>query len=279
MRHAVGQREVGEVVEAEQARLLAAQSEDAADVLPVVELARGRARRVGAPDLLANGGVVEVSHDGGVAGSLQREAPAGQALLLGALAGGGDGAGGRPASLASSVMTSSKALVESSTFWAKRVVSLLSSTSISASRFLPAASSSAPWRRKSSRVLVRKRRRTPSRAAASSCAGVLPDRLPQACVQGNARVELAGDGLHGVVGSPQFRVRGHPFQVPDQAHGVIQAFGERVQFQERVLERARAVVLGQRLAPRLGAADQRLDGRHDMFGADPVERNPELDLE
>ena len=61
---------------------------------------------------------------------------------------------GRPASLASSVTTRSKALVESSTCSENSVVSLLTSTSIFASRSLPAGSSPAPCRRKVSTAQI-----------------------------------------------------------------------------------------------------------------------------
>ena len=176
------------------------------------------------------------------------------------------------------MITSSKALVESSTFCAKRVVSLLSSTSISARRVLPAASRSAPWRRKLSMVLVRKRRRTPARAAASSVAAYSRSAFHRPSCKGMPRVELAGQRLDGVVGGAQLRIGGHALQVPDHAHGVVQPLGQRVQGRS-VFSKVRALAAappGRRACAR-ASSEQSPDRGLDVLGADPVEGNAELD--
>ena len=96
----LGAGEVGEIVVTEQAGFFEAQLEDAAEQGAVVEFAAGCADGVCAVDLLAEAGVVEVGEQGGEAGPLQSEPPAFEALSLGALEGGGDGAGRQPGQLA-----------------------------------------------------------------------------------------------------------------------------------------------------------------------------------
>ncbi len=71
LRHAVVQHEVGEVGETEQLGLALAQRQDLADERPVVVGAAARSRVVGAPDLLADLGVVQVEHDGQITRALE----------------------------------------------------------------------------------------------------------------------------------------------------------------------------------------------------------------
>ncbi len=122
---------------------------------------RARARwrgRVGFVELAADGGVVQVGHHREVVGRLQGEAPAGLALCARRCARADSSGAGRQAGQVGfgSVITSSKALVESRTFSENLVVRRVSSTSISSSCFLPAGSRSAPWRRKRVHGLVQK---------------------------------------------------------------------------------------------------------------------------
>ena len=113
-----------------------AQLQDAADERAVVAARptwRARCRR-GRP-VSRMRGVVEVRHDREIARRLQGEAPALHALCARrSPARRATAVGGRPASSASSAITSSNALVASSTFSANLVVTLVSSTSISSSR-------------------------------------------------------------------------------------------------------------------------------------------------
>src|ERR1039457_6501866 len=131
--------------------------------------------------------------------------------------------GGSPERSASLVSTSSKALVESSTFSANLVVIWVSSTSISSRRFLPSAARSAPWRRKDSMVLCRNRRRAAA-GGAGACrrgrgGGVRFAVAPRPGVQRNAGVEGADLGLRGIEGGAQLGIRGDAFQVTHHAHG------------------------------------------------------------
>ena len=144
--------------------------------------------------------------------------------------------GGRPATSASSAITSSKALVESRTFSENLVVSWVSSTSSSSSRFLPAASRSAPCLRNVSTVLWRKRRRSPASSRAFPGRGVRLDALPQPRMQRNPRIECADLRLHGIERGAQLRVGGHRFQVPDHAHGIVERLGQLVERPHGVVE-------------------------------------------
>src|SRR5581483_5991169 len=94
--HAVFQDEVGEIGEAEQPGLLAAEFQDAGDERAVVVGALGGAYGVGFVFAAADFGIVEVGHQGDIVGALEGEAPAFDAFAGGAFARGGGG-GGRKA--------------------------------------------------------------------------------------------------------------------------------------------------------------------------------------
>ena len=91
--HAVFENQIGKVAKTEQAGLLRAQFQDAADQRPVVPGALRGADAICQIHLPANGGVVQVGHDGGVIGRLQSEPPAFAAFAGGALARGSHGGG------------------------------------------------------------------------------------------------------------------------------------------------------------------------------------------
>ena len=136
--HAVVEDQVGEIGEAEQASFLVAELENFCEQGTIVMRLGGAAEIEGAPDLLANRGVVEIGHQGEIAGALQREAPAGRALRFGGRAGGGDGRRRQTGKLDSRRRSASQALVESRTFSENFVVTSARATSISLRRALPA---------------------------------------------------------------------------------------------------------------------------------------------
>ncbi len=191
----------------EQPRLFAAQFQNARRSAGGCRApARSRALRKRAIHLLANRAVVQIGHHRDVAGRLQGKAPALHASSTSALCRAASIAlGGRPASFASSVITSSNALVESRTFSENFVVSFVSSTSISASRFLPRRSSSAPWRRNESSVFVRKRSFGSAQQLRLRRCRIRLQLVPQPLVQRNLRIECAGFGLHRIPCGAQFR--------------------------------------------------------------------------
>jgi len=130
--HAVLQDQIREVAVAEQAGLFAAQLEDAADQRAVVEIATGCAGRVSAVEQLADGAVVEIHQQRGEVGACKVNRHPSTPFRAALWRAAATALGGSPASLSSRSRTSSNALVESRTFSEKRVVTALSSTSISA---------------------------------------------------------------------------------------------------------------------------------------------------
>ena len=277
--HAVFQHQVGEIAVADQRRLLPPQIQDAADQRAVVPLPADGASVVGAVDLLAGGGVIQVGHQRDVAGRLEREAPAGQALSRRALPGGLHRAGRQPGQLAflgddqiKGIGGIQHVLAESRGQRRQLDLDLLQPRLACRLQFGAVAPEGVDGLGEE----------------APPCAGerlglragrVLLDRLPQAFVQGNRGVKRAGLRLDGVVGGAQLRIGGHRFQVPDHGHGVVRRLGERVQGRQRVLIGARPPVGRQRFEPFTGLSQQFADRRLDVLGANLVKRDAELDFE
>ncbi len=82
--HAIVQHQVRKIAETQQFGFGAAQFQDAAQQVTVVVLALAGPDGVSAIHLLADCGVIQVHHDGHVAGRLQSESPARQTLVFGA---------------------------------------------------------------------------------------------------------------------------------------------------------------------------------------------------
>src|SRR5438874_2646977 len=85
MGHPVMQHEVREIGKAEQARLLAAQFQNARQQRPIVPLRLCGASRVSTVHLFANAAVVQIRQYRNVTGRLQSETPPGKILRLCAL--------------------------------------------------------------------------------------------------------------------------------------------------------------------------------------------------
>ncbi len=92
------------------------------------------------------------------------------------------------------------------------------------------------------------------------------------------RVEFARQRLDGVVGLAQLRISGHALQVVDQPHGIVQPQGQRVQGFQSVLEGSRLTAAPQGVQPQASIVQQSPDRGLDVFGADAVEGNAELNF-
>ena len=95
------------------------------------------------------------------------------------------------------------------------------------------------------------------------------DRVPQSLIQGQARIERAHLGLHGIKSRAQRRSGRDAFQVPDHVHRVIQALRHHVQRVQRPLARNGLI------QPPCGVGQQFIDGRLDVRGFNLIERNAE----
>ena len=92
-------------------------------------------------------------------------------------------------------------------------------------------------------------------------------------------VEGGSQGFHFVIDLAQRRGGGHAFEVPHNAQGQIQWFGERVQPREGIGICARAGVAGKNSQTRFGLGQQLSNRRLDVVGPDVVERDQKARIE
>ena len=279
VRHAIVDDQVGEIGEAEKLRLFPPQLQNPRDDPAIVEIARswpgsrrrdtaaaGCSSRRGRSSPACSSGPCRVNRQPGFSFDSALCRAAATAL------------GGSPASLASSSITSSKALVESSTFSEKRVVSLLSSTSISASRTFPGRIEFGALAAEVVERFLQKPGARSSEMGRLFRRGVILQGLPKTFMHQDAGCKRADRRLHGVDARAKLRVGGHRFQVLDDPHRVFQALGDGFVSQHDILEggRHRAIRQGFQLFLRID--QQFCDGRFDLFRPDPVEGDAELDF-
>ena len=152
---------------------------------------------------------------------------------------------------------------------------LVSSTSISSRRFLPAGVQVGAVAAEGVDGFVEITPAHSGEGGRLPGAGIGPDCRPKGSVQRNARIEGAHLRLHGVEGGAQFRVGGHGLEVPHHAHGVIERLGDVVQRAHGVFEGTLARKSGDGFDSGARAAQQFGCGGPHVFGMDFVERDPE----
>ncbi len=277
--HAVFEYQVGEIAEAENAGLGAAQLQNAGHNGPVVALRLGGADGKGLVELAAHGGIVQVSHDRKIVGRLQGEAPAIEVFAGGAFARRGDGGSGQPGQIRligenafEGVGGIEHVLAEFGGDGGELDVDLLEL--LLADRVEVGAGPAEPFD-----GLDQVAAAFSGKGGAFGSLRISLDRLPEPGMEGDSGTERADLRLDGVPRGAQLRVGGHGFEMANHAHGEIERLGERVERPQSVVPGALAVGRGDGFEARAGVAEQAGRSRFHAGGADAIEGNAEADLE
>src|SRR5579872_6113518 len=105
------------------------------------------------------------------------------------------------------------------------------------------------------------------------------NRAPQAFVEWDGGVECADFRLDLVVSGAQFRRSHYCFEMPYDAHRVLERLGCAIEREQGVGVGARPRIGNDLVDPFLRRPEQLLNGRLDVLGSNPVEWNSKLKLE
>ncbi len=273
VRHPVLQHEIRKIAEPEKLGLPLAQIENSNDDLAIVEVPSRRAAVVRAIHTFPHGGIVQVRENGEVARRLQREPPPFLVLRLRALPCRRYGAFRQPGE--------ARLIVQDQLVGVRRVenvlgelggqlrqldvhlLKLLLSVRVQV-RTVPPEIGHCFLEEPSPRARERFR-------FVGLREGL--DLLPQSLVQSDARVELGDSRLDSVVCLPQLRVGGHPLQVPDHVHGVIERLRALIQSIHGVLICPRPGRLNDLVQPLFRTRNQLIHGGFDVLGLYLIEGN------
>ena len=274
--HPVFQHQVREIGEAKQFRLFPTQHQDAADVFSVVPRLGCGTDAMGLVDRLPDRGIVEIGHRGEVIGRLQCKAPAFQVFVHGALSRRGDGDRRQPGQLPligdhqfEGVGRVQNILGEFSGELGQLDIDLLESL-LSGGIEVGAMTPKILQRFDQEPLPLA---RQPSRVWSPS---VRLQSGPEARVQGDSRIKRARFRLNGIQCRPQIGIGGNRFQVPHDAHRIVQRLGQFVQHFEGIFIAALARAICQGLQPTATVSQQLSDRRSHVCGVDAVEGNTEL---
>ncbi len=277
--HAVVQDEVGKIGKTEEGGFLFAEVEDLGDERAVVASGLGGAGGEGAVHFFADGPVVEISEHRNVAGRLQGEAPTGKVFCFGGLTACGARALGTTRELL---------LIGGDQF--ERVGGIenvfgifggdLRQLDVDFGETL--LTGFVEIRTMATERIERFGEETETRAG--ECLRLIRlseafELLPQAVIQGDARIELAGFAFHGVPGGAEFGTGIHRLEVAHYAEGIIQHLGGAFEGQHSVLVGAGRGIVNDGVDVGLGALQEFAHAGFNVFSADLIERDLEADLE
>ena len=277
--HAVFEDEIGEVGEAEEGGLFLAELEDALDDGAVVAVAGSGADGEGGVDVMAGLAAIEIGHHGEIIGGLEGEAPAGEVLALGGFAGAGDGGGGQ---------TGEIGLIGEDEFeGVGGIEDVLGEFGGDLGEFdvdgfealLAGGIEIGAMAAEAGDGLVEEAAALAGERGGFGGGGEGFEVEPEAGFERDAGIEGADIGLRGVEGGAEFGIGGDAFEVADHAHGPIERFGESVEGVEGIVEGARGGGRGEGGEAGAGSGEEGGAGGFDVFGADAVERDPELGVE
>ena len=277
--HTVMQHEVGEIGKAEKGGFLFAQIENLSDEGAVVAFGLGGAGGEGAVHFFADGAIVEISQHRNVAGGLQGETPSGNTLRLRALPSRGPRAFRKTCELCLVRHDQLEGiggiehifgifggdLRELDIDFGKTLFAGLIEIRAVAAEGIECLGNESQPRSGECLRLIRLSKRL--------------ELLPQAVIEGDAGVELAGLAFHGIPCRAEFRTGIHRLQMPHHAERIVEHLGCTFEGQHGVLVGARTGVSHNRVDVGLGALQQFPDARFDVLGANLIERDLEADLE
>ena len=232
--HAVVDHQIRKIAEPQQPGLFLAQFQNLRQQRAIVMRRSRGPRVVSMPHLSANGGVIQIGHQGGVARPMQGEAPTGLVLRFGGGARGGH-RGGRQSGQLLFVFDKQIVGVSRIQHVLRKLGGHLGERDVD---FLEPGFA---FRRQVRTVALERIdglgevafHRAGQRPGLSGY-GIALDRLPQTLIERQAGVECTHLGLDRIERRTQLRRGGDTLQMPDHVHCVLQTLGHGVQREQRL---------------------------------------------